>query len=88
MVMADSPPSTLCFNIIDNVSSTFEIYFNIAGGTGRFEGATGHSITTGSSRNIFDGHSGFSGSNTGEIFLIKKSDKSKKSKKRKKSKNR
>ena len=66
-------PSTLCFNFIDNVSSTFEAYSIITGGTGRFEGATGYSAATGSSTQLGDvndgGIFGFSSKTEGEIFL-------------------
>ncbi len=36
-------------------SFTFEIYSDIAGGTGRFEGATGTTVATGSGRQVVVG---------------------------------
>lgn len=58
-VLAESPASTLCFNLIDQ-TSTFEIHTVIVGGTGRFEGAAGHTLATGSAQMVDEGHAAFS----------------------------
>ena len=64
--MSASPDSTLCFDFID-LRFTFTIYTDIVGGTGRFAGASGTAVTTGSGSNIDDGHSAFQFSLEGEL---------------------
>ncbi len=85
-VMSASPLSTLCVNFADGVSSVFEIHYDVIGGTGRFEGATGQYSIGGTATAVQPGHSGFTATSSGDITLIKKSRKSKKSHKSKKSK--
>jgi hypothetical protein len=41
-VLADSPASEICFNFVDNTSGRTTVHLQIQGGTGRFEGASGH----------------------------------------------
>lgn len=48
---ASSPPSTVCFNFVD-FSLTYELYVDVVGGTGRFEGATGTLVTRGSGQQL------------------------------------
>jgi hypothetical protein len=50
--LSESFPSTLCFNYVDGVSYTVEVYSVVIGGTGRFEGATGTSVTRGAGQNL------------------------------------
>ena len=57
-VMSNSPPSTLCFDFV-NETFTFEVYTDVTGGTGRFEGHGGTGIITGSGTSVADGQSGF-----------------------------
>lgn len=52
LTQSSSPPSTLCFNFIDNASSTFEVHLDVTGGTGRFEGATGEVEVSGHGRSL------------------------------------
>ena len=61
-----SPDSTLCFDFTDG-RFTFTIYTDIVGGTGRFAGASGTAVTTGSGSNVDDGHSAFQFSLEGEL---------------------
>ena len=56
--LADSPTSTLCFDFT-NERFTFNLYVDVVGGTGRFSGATGSAVVTGSGSNVADGHSAF-----------------------------
>jgi hypothetical protein len=41
-VLADSPASEICFNFVDNNPARATVHLQIQGGTGRFEGASGH----------------------------------------------
>jgi hypothetical protein len=68
--LASSPPSTLCFNFVDGTSS-FKIYRDIQGGTGRFEGATGTTEVTGTARPVDDGFSITQGTATSVLNLPK-----------------
>ena len=55
-VMSSSPPSTVCFNFVDNQTLTFEAHYDVVGGTGRFKGASGTSVSTGSGTMFVPGH--------------------------------
>ncbi len=46
-----APTSTLCFNFLDS-SITFEVHQIVTGGTGRFDGATGSLVGTGSTQGL------------------------------------
>ncbi len=70
-VMSASPVSTLCVNLANSVSSVFEIHYDVIGGTGRFEGATGQYSIEGTATVVQNGHSGFTGISSGDITLIK-----------------
>lgn len=61
--------SFLCFNFLD-FSSYFIIYTSTAGGTGRFSGATGGSVITGTAQEVQPNHTAFSGSSQGVIQLV------------------
>jgi len=66
-------PSTTCFNNV-NFTGTYTINQVIQGGTGRFEGATGRSTSTGefislAGDDVRITHLAFKGSLEGEIFL-------------------
>jgi len=65
-VQSTSPPSTLCFNYTDGTSS-YEIYRDVVGGSGRFEGASGTGKLTGSAIPVQQGFSAIKGETTGEI---------------------
>lgn len=65
--MANSPPSTICFNFSTGQSSS-TIYLDIMGGTGRFRGATGSSVYINA---VFpqDGQNATEGHEEGHIHL-------------------
>ena len=64
--LADTPASTLCFNFNDE-SFTFTIHTNVIGGTGRFRGASGSVVVTGSGQTVAEGLSAFSSSYRGNL---------------------
>lgn len=64
-----SPPSTLCFNFIDNTSFTVELHLTVMGGTGRFEGATGSLVSRGSGSNLSSTLSAFEAETEGQIWF-------------------
>ncbi len=68
--LSETIPSTLCFNIVDNVSYSFELHEDVLGGTGRYEGATGTMVSIGAGRNITAVHATASGTIEGELFLV------------------
>ena len=67
--LSNSPPSTLCFNFIDNVSSTFEVYLYAIGGTGRFNNASGTVFCQGESLAVGPGHNALSYACDGTLEL-------------------
>ena len=67
--LSNSPPSTLCFNFVDNQSFTFEVYVDFVGGTGKYEGATGTALIRGSGAFVSNVLIAISGTSEGEILL-------------------
>lgn len=65
--LASSPPSTLCFNFVTSTANA-EIYYQIIGGTGRFQNATGESVAK-LVIDIKQGINGAQGTETGKIYL-------------------
>lgn len=63
---ASSPPSTVCFNFITS-TAVVESYYDIIGGTGRFEGANGNTMLN-ITVDVLDGINGASGTETGTII--------------------
>ncbi len=63
-VIADSPVSDACFNVVDFTSLRGTTHLNIAGGTGRFSGASGYLTLTFSGNTIVNS----SGLSLGSVF--------------------
>lgn len=66
---ASSPPGQLCFNFVDN-SFTMEVHYDLVGGTGRFEGATGRVVTVGAGQDFLTGFGSAYGTSTGLIHGV------------------
>ncbi|HKI74411.1 MAG TPA: hypothetical protein VJ998_07205 [Pseudomonadales bacterium] len=60
--------SQICFNGADG-SSTYDIYLDVVGGTGRFAGATGSLRVHGPGQQLQVGHSAFQGTTEGDVIL-------------------
>ena len=68
--LASSPPSSLCFNFVDN-TFTFEIYMDYFGGTGRFADANGQIRLMGGGLDFLDGSGSLYGEIDGEVHDVK-----------------
>ncbi len=69
--MASSPPSTLCVNFIDRSFSAV-VHYDIKGGTGRFESATGNVVTTSKGDDFDNGLGSSVGRTTGELQNVRR----------------
>ena len=68
----ESLPSTLCFNYVDNQSGSFEFNYNVMGGFGIFEEATGVLSCTGKNFRVTPGNNAFVAKCEGDLDLPNK----------------
>lgn len=68
VAMSSSPPSTLCFNFVDN-SYTLELFYEVIGGEGIYEGASGQIRTTASGTQFSPTMGGLIGEMKGSLQL-------------------
>lgn len=66
--MASAPPSTLCFNFVDN-SYTLTLYYDLIGGEGRYRGATGQAVVSAEGTQFSATMGGLTGRLKGEVRL-------------------
>ena len=71
--LSSSGPSRICFDFVEE-EFEFEVYLDVVGGTGRFEGATGSAIQSGKGKPVGARQSGVELSETGELTLVRRED--------------